>query len=150
MKKIKIYIAFLFSGLFFSCIGFEEKPSEQQRADFQCEKFEKIIVTDKSGDSEKNIEDENELMEIIQFLSDSTNYFPSDLIKSSGQRSTHRIDLIRTADTLTIFLYPTSEPEKIEVGYFDPEELKVHDQYKEYKRFYIHRNFLDLVNSAPE
>ena len=150
MKNPKIYIAFLISSLFFSCINVEEKPSEQLRADFQIEKVEKIIVTDRNGGSERDIANDNKLKEVKQFLSDSTNFFPSDLIKSSGQRSTHRIDLIRTEDTLTLFLYPTSEPNKIEVGYFDPEEIKIQDSYKEYKRFYIHRAILDLINSVPD
>jgi hypothetical protein len=148
MKNTKIYIALLISSFFVSCIDVEEKPSEQQFTDFQIEKVEKIIVTDKSSGSENRIKDGKELMEITQFLKDSTHYFPSDQIKSSGQRSTHRIDLIRTADTLTMFLYPTSEPKKIEVGYFDPEKLKIQDSFKEYKRFYIHSSILDLINSV--
>ena len=150
MKNIRLYIALFISSLFFSCINVEEKPSEQQLADYQIEKVKMVLVTHKKNDAQKNITDENELMDFKQFLTDSINYFPSDLIQSSGQRSTHRIDLIRPADTLTLFLYPTSELDKIEVGYFDPDELKVHDQYKEYKRFYIHSNILDLVNTIGE
>lgn len=150
MKNIKTYILLLFSVLFVSCISFEVKPSQQTWADYQIEKVKKIIVTDKNSGSEKNITEKNGLKDIIHFLKDSTNYFPSDLIKSSGQKSTHRMDLIRTIDTLTLFLYPTSEPEKIEVGFFDPEELKVHDSYKEFKRFFINRKILNFVSKSQK
>jgi hypothetical protein len=57
MKNTKIYIALLISSFFVSCIDVEEKPSEQQFTDFQIEKVEKIIVTDKSSGSENRIKD---------------------------------------------------------------------------------------------
>ena len=83
MKNPKIYIALLISSFFVSCIDVEEKPSEQQLTDLQIEKVEKIIVTDKSSGRENSLKEGNELMGIRQFFKDSTNYFPSDQIKSS-------------------------------------------------------------------
>ena len=150
MKTIKIYIVILFSALFCSCNDFDEKLSEQEQPDYQIEKVEKIIITDKKSGSVKNISDNIGLIDIKNFLKDSTNYFPTEFIKQSGQRSTHRLDLIRTTDTLTLLFYPTSDPEKIEVGYFDPKELKDNDSFKEFKRFFINRKILNLISKSHQ
>ena len=149
MKNIKLFISFLVSSVLFSCLNLDQ-PSEQQYVDYQMDSVKEIIITNEKTGVEQKIADKEEISQLSKFLKDSTSYFPSDLIEWNGVKPTHHLKFIREVDTLTLALYPTSDPEKIEVAYFDPEELKIKDSYKEYKRFLIHRDILDFVPNSSD
>jgi hypothetical protein len=146
MKKTHIILIWILATFSISCITFEVKGEEQIYPEADFESVNSIEIHNFAADSTYRLDDKEKIKILTDFFKDSTSYFKKEKVKFNGVKSTYSIKFLNSKDTLNLGIYPTYQPNKLEIGFF--EKLKSNsdkNNYIKYSRFYINEELLSIL-----
>ncbi|MFK5878522.1 MAG: hypothetical protein QM478_03385 [Flavobacteriaceae bacterium] len=149
MKIAKLLIITLILTSLSTCLNSDKKVQVYPKNDF--ENINQIEINQYNSQSKKTLTDLAQIELFTNFLQDSTNYFKTDLIKFNGVKPIYFLNFITDKENLELVLYPSKKGGKIEVGFFSPiEDKKVQNAYREYHRFYVKLEIIDLIKRIED
>jgi len=129
-----------------SCRDFIFGKGKQVYPSIEFDKVKKVKIYDyRSNAYVVTLNNTNEIVFLIKFFEDSSNYFKNELLEFNGTKSIYSLEFIYEKDTLDINIYKTPEKGKIELAFLSNRDSLNPSKFRKYNRFYLSDELIGFI-----
>lgn len=138
-----LYIFTLVSLL--SCNNLEREKKKQVYPLYNYDLIKELKIYDINEDEEQVINGFDQIDSFKEIMKDSTNYFLEELITPKGVKADYSITIFSEQDTLDLAIFPTSEVDKIKIGFFESIDLENPNDFRRFNNFYMNKKLIEFI-----